>query len=453
MSDLVARTLQQLSQQVSGRLSLPGDSRYAAATAIWAKPAGPLPQAVVHAQTSADVQAAIHAARDSGLPLSVRGGGHDWARRALCAGIVVDLGAMRGVIVKPGSLVAHIAGGSRAADVALAAEPFGLAPVAGSVGDVGMAGFTLGGGYGALIGRCGLGLDNLLAAEVVLADGRVVLAKQDQEVELFWALRGGGGNFGVVTRLHCRLHDLPGIHSGLLLYPFPEAKAVLARCNELLAGAPDELTVQLGFVGTPDGTPMVFVFPSWCGRSGEGEARLASFLKLGTLLGGGVAAKTYGDHLRSFDGSLSHGQRVFIETCWLPALEGDGIDALVNAMGSAPSAGCAIATHELKGAATRVPLEATAFGLRREHVLVEIIAGFADRGDKREEQRHQAWARATRKALEPVALPGGYPNLLGPGDADRVAQSFGRNAARLAKAKRQYDPDNLFRSAIPLPKG
>ena len=451
MTDLTERTLHRLGEQLPGRVSRPGDDRYTAATAIWAKPVGRRPRAVVHCRTPQDVQSAVRAARHCDLPLSVRGGGHDWAGRALCDGLVIDLRGMNGVVVDPDHRSARISGGARAADVIAATDPLRVAAVAGSVGAVGMTGFTLGGGYGALIGRFGLALDNLLTAEVVLADGRVVVATRDDEEELFWALRGGGGNFGVVTGMRHRLHELPGVRSGMLVYPFSEAKAVLERAADIAASTPEDLTVQLGFVAGLDGAPLVLVVPTWCGRPKRGEAGVAPFLELGTLLAGAVNATSYGATLSAFDAYIVNGQRTFMETCWLPVFDSGSIELCIQAMATALSPGCAIFTHEFKGAASRVPVEATAFGLRRDHVLVEILAAFVDRSDKLEEQRHREWARATLAAFDPMALPGGYPNLLARGDADRAAKSYGRNAERLIKAKRHYDPGNVFRSAIPLP--
>jgi FAD/FMN-containing dehydrogenase len=452
MTDLIERTFRRLGGQLAGRVSRPGDDGYAAATSIWPKPVGRTPLAVVHCPTPEDVQSAIRAARDCDLPLSVRGGGHDWAGRALCDGIVIDLSGMNGVVVGPDNRAARISGGARGSDVVAVTDPLGLAPVAGSFGGVGMAGFTLGGGYGALIGRFGLALDNLLAAEVVLADGRVVVANHDNEEELFWALRGGGGNFGVVTTMRHLLHNLPSVRSGMLIYPSSEAKAVLGRCAEIAASTPEDLTVQLGFVAGPDGAPVVLVVPTWCGVPGEGEARVAPFLKLGTLLAGAMEMTSYGASLTAFDPYIVNGQRTFMESCWLPALDSGSIDVFIRAMTTAVSPGCAVFTHEFKGAASRVPAQATAFGLRRDHVLVEILATFADRSDAFEEQQHHQWARATLQGFNGMALPGGYPNLLVGGDADRVAKSYGGNAERLAKAKRHYDPDNVFCSAIPLPE-
>jgi FAD/FMN-containing dehydrogenase len=440
-----------LARQLPGLISIQGEERYKAATATWAKQVDVAPTAVVHCRGAGDVQAAIRAARELDLPLSVRGGGHDWAGRALCNGIVIDLGGMRHVAVAPDCRTALISGGARASDVVSVTDPLGLAVVAGSAGCVGMAGLTLGGGYGPLIGRFGLALDNLLEAKVVLADGRIVTAGPDQHEDLFWALRGGGGNFGVVTAMRSRLHDLPSVHAGVLLYPFSEAAAVLARCSALSTSMPDEFSVQVGIAGGPDGAFAVLVIPTWCGAPEEAERRLAPFFKLGSLLAGTIERKSHGMLLSAFDAMIVNGVRVFMETCWLHALDGDAIDTFVRAMSNAPSPGCAIFTHEFKGAASQVAADATAFGLRRDHVLVEVLAIFPDGSDVGEVERHRNWARSTREAFA-RSFPGGYPNLLGRGDEDRAAVSYGGNAPRLRSAKHLYDPDNVFSSAIPLPR-
>ena len=439
-----------LSRRLPGLVSMPGEDRYAATIAIWAKQTGVAPTAVVHCSRPEHVQAAIRTARDVNLPLSVRGGGHDWAGRALCDGLVIDLSGMRDVVIAPDRSTALIGGGARASDVVAVTEPLGLALVGGSAACVGVAGLTLGGGYGPLIGRHGLALDNLLEAEVVLADGSIVSASDEQHKELFWALRGGGGNLGVVTALRCRLHELPSVHTGLLLYPFSEAKQVLGRCTALAVSMPDEFSVQVGIAAGFDGTFAVLVAPAWCGRPDEGETRLAPFLQLGTLLGGTIERKSYGSLLSMFDAFVVDGLRVVMETSWLETLDGDSIDALIAAMKNAVSPGCAIVTHEFKGAASRVAADATAFGLRRDHILIEILAMFPNGSDALQEQRHLDWARSTRDRLT-RAMPGGYPNLLGRDDADRAKASYGGNAERLLAAKRRYDPDNIFSSTIPLP--
>lgn len=451
MSDTIDAACRGLSEDLLGLVSLPGDDRYAAATSIWAKQVGVAPGAVVHCRTAEDVQDAIRAARERELPLSVRGGGHDWAGRALCAGVVIDLSGMRNVALSADRRSATIAGGARAADVIAVTDPVGLAVVAGSASSVGIAGLTLGGGYGPLIGRFGLALDNMLAAEVVLADGRIVHADSDTNADLFWALRGGGGNFGVVTAMRHRVHEMPSVHSGMLVYPFSEARAVLERCSALMAAAPNELTVQHTLIADPSGAVVVLIIPTWSGRAEEGEARLQPFARLGTLLAGGIERRSYGALLGMFDPYIVNGLRTVMDTCWLPTLDGDAIDAFIHAMEHKVSPGCAIVTHEFRGAASRIAETATAFGLRRDHLLVEMLASFPDRSDANDAPRHRHWTRATRERFA-AALPGGYPNFLGKDELDRARQSCGGNAERLMEIKHRYDPDNVFSSAIPLPR-
>jgi FAD/FMN-containing dehydrogenase len=440
-----------LIRQLPGLVSTPGEDRYLAATRIWAKQPDIEPAAVIHCCTRADVQAAMRAARERDLPISVRGGGHDWAGRALCNGIVIDLSAMCDVAIARDRRSAMIGGGACASDVTAVGDPLGLVAAAGSAGAVGMTGLALGGGYGPLIGRCGLALDNIMEAEVVLADGSFVTANAENNQELLWALRGGGGNFGVVTAARHRLHELPSVHAGLLVYPFTEAEAVLENCVALAATMPDEFTVQCVILFGPDGTAMAFVVPCWCGRPEEGEARLAPFLKLGTLLAGQIERQSHGALLSIFDASLVNGQRVFGRSCWLPSLDSGGIDTVIAVTNDAPSPGCMIVTHEFKGAASRVAEDATAFGLRRDHVLLEFVATFPDRANAQDERQHLDWVRNGRDAFAD-ALPGGYPNFLGRDEQDRAAISYGGNAERLIRAKRRYDPENVFSSAIPLPR-
>ncbi|MBW7974010.1 FAD-binding oxidoreductase [Bradyrhizobium sp. BR 10289] len=446
----IERGLADLKQKLPGLVSTLGDAGYASATGIWAKQVDIAPRAVVHCKNALDVQAAIRIAREHDVLVSVRGGGHDWAGRALCDGIVIDLGGLRSVAVDADHRSATIGGGARAADVTSVTDPLGLAVVAGSASSVGMTGLTLGGGYGPLIGRFGLALDNVIAAEIVLADGNIVSAEASRHADLFWSLRGGGGNFGVVTSMRHRVHAMPSVHSGMLVYPFSEATSVLERCVQIEAEAPEALTVQHLLLADPNGTVMTMVVPTWCGNPDEGEARLEPFLRLGTLLAGQIERRSYGALLSMFDAFIADGLRAVMDTCWLPAFDRSSVEAAVNGMTNAVSPGCAIITHGFRGAASRVPEDATAFGLRRDHTLVEMLATFPDRSDPTDHPRHQKWVRATREAFD-TALPGGYPNLLGRDDHDRASHSYGHNARKLLEVKRRYDPENVFHSAIPLP--
>ncbi len=451
---LEAKSVAELKANLRGPVIEPRDADYDEARKVYNAMIDKKPRLIACCADVADVILSVNFARKNNLLLAIRSGGHNGGGLGICDdGLVIDLGLIKYTRVDPTARKVTVGGGCTWADVDHATHAFGLATPSGIISTTGVGGLTLGGGIGHLTRKCGLTIDNLVSVDLVLADGSFVKASADENSDLFWAIRGGGGNFGVVTAMHHRLHDLASVRSGLLVYPFSEAKSVLQRCADMAASIPEDLTVQLGFVAGPDGAPVVFVAPTWCGLPGEGEGRVAPFLKLGTLLAGTVDVKSYGDSLRAFDGHFANGQRVFMETSWLPALDDAATDVFIQAMETAVSPGCAVVTHEFKGAAARVPVEATAFGLRRDHVLVEIIATFVDRSDKLEAQRHHQWARATRRALDAMALPGGYANLLAAGDADRAAKGYGRNVERLIRAKRQFDPDDVFRSAIPLSVG
>ena len=387
-------------------------------------------------------------AREHDLPLSVRGGGHDWAGRALSdGGLVIDLTSMRAVTVDSDAGIATAQGGATAGDVVAPARALGLAPVTGTVKAVGMAGLTLGGGYGPLCGKHGLAADNLIGARAVLADGRVVIADQAHDPDLLWALRGGGGSFGVVTSARYRLHPLESVTAGLLLFGLEQAEAVLHGYQELIAEAPDELTVMSGFLSGPDGKPLLFLFPTWSGEPIQGEREIARCERLGSPVMTQVAPMAYEDALGMFDAQVVNGRHHTIRTRWLSALTDDIIATLVEAAGTVTSPSSVIALHHFHGAAARVHPAASAFALRRKHLLVEIIAAW-EPGDAWESARDESWADRLCDVLGSAALPGGYPNLLGPSDHDRLALAYGANADRLRELKRRYDPGDVFASAI-----
>ncbi|MFD7310481.1 FAD-binding oxidoreductase [Promicromonospora sp. NPDC059942] len=424
---------------------------YDAARRIWNGAATARPGVVVRCADPADARAAILAARETGTPLSVRGGGHDWAGRALSdGGLTIDVSGLRGVTVDAGARVATVSAGTTAADLAAAAQPFGLAPVTGTAGSVGMVGLTLGGGYGPLGGRFGLALDNLLSADVVLADGSVVTADDEHEPDLFWALRGGGGNFGLVTSMRVRLHDLPTLLSGLLVFPWAQAGTVLTGLSDVLAESPEELTVQFGVLAGADGEPVLFASPTWSGDDVRaGERALARLDTLGTPLVSQVAATTLPDILATIDAQFPAGRHVEIRTRSVPSLTSGVRDALIHAGSTLTSPTSAVSVHSLHGAAQRVPVTETAFGSRDPHLMLEVIAQWEP--DDTRAADHRAWAHEVTRALEPEALPGGYPNLLGPTETAQIAHAYGPNTERLLAVKRRVDPENIFR-AIALPE-
>jgi FAD/FMN-containing dehydrogenase len=415
---------------------------------IWNAAVQHRPAVVVRARAPRGVQEAIRVARDHGMRLSVLGGGHDWAGRALRhGGLLIDMSRMRGVTVDASARVATVGGGATATDVMAAAAPYGLVAAAGNCGGVGMTGLTLGGGYGPLNGRFGLALDNLLGAEVVLADGRIVTADATHEPELFWALRGGGGNFGVVTSMRVRLHPVDQLIGGFIVYAWSQAAAVWRGLREVLATAPDELTVQSGLMPGPDGQPTFFLAPAWSGDLAVGEHAIDALVKLGRPLATQVAPMIYAEMLAQWDANVVGGQHWAVRTRTLPGFTPEIIDALVESGRTRTSPRTLLPAHHFHGASTRIPSDETAFANRREHFMVEIVAGWPP-GDG---AAHRAWADSVSAALAPYALPGGYPNLLGPDDHEQIANAYGDNAIRLLAAKAHYDPDGVF-TAIPLPQ-
>ena len=416
---------------------------YDQARKLWNGAVDYWPALIVRPGTPAEVQAAVLTARMYDLPISVRGGGHDWAGRAIRpGGLVIDLTGMRRVAVNAGAEIATVGGGATAREVVTAAGPHDLVAATATCGGVGLAGLTSVGGYGPLTGRFGLALDNLLGAEVVLADGRLVTVDATREPELFWAIRGGGANFGVLTSLRVRLHPLRRLLAGFIVFPWAQAADVWQRLNMVLSGAPDELTVRSGILTGPHGSPRMFVFPAWSGEPAQGERAIGELLRLGTPLLSHIIPLTYSQLLGLFDGSTADGHHYAIRTRSVAAFTPEVTAALTEAGSSPTSRLSLVSIHHFHGAAARVPRDATAFAIRQQHILFEIVAAWEPH--EAQGARHRAWADSLSARLAPYALPGGYPGLLGPDDHDQIAHAYGPNDARLRAAKARYDPCEIF---------
>ncbi|WP_433275472.1 FAD-binding oxidoreductase [Pseudonocardia xinjiangensis] len=449
--DFTARALsaaEKLGPLLKGHVLLPADSGYDHAREIWNGGVEHRPALFVMCESTEDVQAAVRAARACGLPLSVRVGGHDWAGRALRhEGLVIDLTRMNVVEIDAGTRVAVVAGGATSADLAGAAADHGLAAVVGTVSMVGVAGFTLAGGYSPLSPRYGLALDNLVGVEVVLADGAVVTADESQNTDLFWALRGGGGNVGVVTSMRIRLHPVRTVLSGPIVFPWSQAEAVLRGHAVLAASAPDELGVVGAISSAPGGTPALLLAPVWSGDPAEGERVLARFAALGDPVVHQVRPMPFLDTFAPADARVVNGRHIDFRTRSLADLRPEAVAAIVAAVDARSSELSVISWQYLRGAAARVPVAATAFAQRSDHFMMQIIATWEPSQDP---APHEAWADGLSRALAPYSLPGGYPNVLGPEAADQIAEAYGANLPRLQRLKRELDPDGVF-SATPLP--
>ena len=344
---------EELRATVSCSVVLLSDDSYEEARRVWNRAVPHRPALIALCESATDVQAAVRLAQRHNLPLSVRGGGHDWAGRALCDdGLVIDLTRLREVIVDPEARVATVAGGARIKDVAAAADAHGLVAALGNCGAVGIGGFTLGGGYGPLSGQYGLAADNLLGAEIVLADGRRVLTNPDQEPELFWALRGGGGNFGVVTSLRIQLHEKRHLLAGSILYPWSDAKNVLSRYAVFMATAPDELGTLVGMASGPDGQLAVQLRPLWNGEAQQGERVLGDLQALGTPLLTQLGPMSYSDMIAPGDAMLEQKDSCHwgTRTRWLSALTPGAIDVMIAAVASKTSPHSIVLMDPLHGA-------------------------------------------------------------------------------------------------------
>jgi FAD/FMN-containing dehydrogenase len=438
----------ELQQQIGGEVIGEADADYSAVRKVWNAAVDRRPALIARCHDESDVVAAVLAARSHGLALSVRGGGHDWAGRALCVGgLTIDLSAMRGVTVDGDRRTAIVQGGVHAGDVVSAARSHASVPVTGTVTSVGIVGLMLAGGYGPLCGKHGLAADNLVSAELVLADGRRVTASENTHPDLYWALQGGGGNFGVVTAIRYRLHPLVSVTTGLLAFPIAQAEQVLDGYEQEIAVAPDELTLAAGFLTAPDGQPIVFLFPTWCGEEREGAELVARLRALGDPVMARVGVMAYEDALGMFDAQVVGGRSWLMRTRSLSELTDEVTTVLVDAARTMTSPMSAIVAHHFHGAAARVPVTATAFATRRDHRMLEILAGW-EATPSDDGANHMRWANDLSEKLASASLPGGYPNLLGPDEDQRVRLAYGPNADRLRELKLRYDPEGVFAAAI-----
>ena len=431
-----------LREHLPADLVLTESSAVIAASRLWNAQVTATPAIVARCRTTADVQAVVRTARATGIPLSVLGGGHDWGGSTIRdGGLLVNLSAMRQVIVTGAE--ARVAGGATVSDVLDAARPHGYAAAVGTVASVGFTGLTLGGGYGTLIGLIGLGIDNLLSAEVVLADGRVVTADPQHEPDLFWALRGGGGNFGVVTSVRTRLHPHATVTTGMLAFAWNQARSVLLGWRDLMASADDALDVMFGALHTPGGL-VLFTAPTWAGDPGDADGQLGKVRALGDPVLADVGERALADAVHAMDDLFPRGN-YHLASRSLPGLTDAAIDAFLAA-GDAMPITCALNVHHSHGAATRVAAADTAFPYRDEHLVVEILGAWPG-GDGAAES---AWVRDTARQLDAHALPGGWANLMA-SDEERAKDAYGSNTNRLLTIKTHYDPDGIF-AAIPLPR-
>ena len=426
--------LRRWASTVRGPVIVPGDIAYDDARRVWNRAIERRPAAILRCAEADDVRRAIEFARSSAVPLAVRSGGHSQAGLGVCeGGIVIDLGALRAIDVNPERRVVRVASGARVADVMDATQARGLVTPMGGCPDVGVGGLTLGGGENFLMARFGIVCDNLLGAEVAMADGRLLQASAEENPDLFWAIRGGGGNVGVVTSFAYRLHDVGDVLSGQMLFPLARAGETMRRYRELMESVPDDFETS-GGLSPMDGGPVFFIAVCHSGDRASGERAMARWQSVLRPESDTVKWSPYSaDLVVPPAPSIGTGR-------FLCELTDGAIDVLADAMAGAPPSAAAV-WNDLHGAVTRVAQDAMAFPLRRRGFDLFISVPWEDDSSREAAQR---WTRGLADALRPFG-DGVYVNNLNEHEAGRVAEAYGPNYARLSAAKARYDPDNVFR--------
>jgi FAD/FMN-containing dehydrogenase len=429
----------------SGPVLAPGDRGYDEARRVHNALIDRHPVVIARCLHTADVVDAVGFGREEGLEISVRGGGHNVAGKAVTeGGLMIDLSLMKGVHVDPALRTVRAQAGVRVGELDRATGALGLATPSGVISLTGIAGLTLGGGIAWLMGKYGMAVDNLLSAEIILASGSVVTASEDTDPDLFWALRGGGGNFGVVTSFEFRAHPVASVLGGAVLHPLEAAPQLLSLFREFAADLPDDLSTQAAFLHAPDGSGAKLCGIALC-HAGEdadrAEADVSALREFGSPAADMVRRMPYPvvntgvDWL--FPGALNYWKSAFFSE-----LSDAAVEVLTGAFERAPSELCALIIEEFHGEVTRVAPTATAYPHREPGYNLLLISQWTDPADT---EAGIAWARETFDALSPYMADRSYMNYLPADDHDRVDQAYGPNYERLVELKRRYDPGNLFR--------
>jgi FAD/FMN-containing dehydrogenase len=443
-SHIDERAIEKFGAALRGQLLRPGDDTYERARKLWNGMFDRHPAVIARCAGASDVIAAVNFARESRLHVAVRGGGHSFPGHSVCdGGLVIDLSLMKGLRVDPATRTARADPGVRWLEFDHETQAFGLATTGGTVSDTGIAGLTLGGGLGWLSNKYGLTIDNLISADVVLADGQLLTASVSENADLFWALRGGSGNFGVVTSFLYRLHQVgPTIVGGMVFYPLTQAKDVLRFYRGFSKTAPDELTLYAGLITTPDGVTVVGLVACYCGPVDKGSEVVRPLKSLGSPALDVLGPMPYLAQQRLFDEGFPTGASYYTKADFLADLTDEVIDVLVEYAALKPSPMSGILVQTTLGAAARIAPDATAFPHRRLPYAPVIVSAWLDPA---ESAKNIAWARECWTALHVHAGGGVYVNDLGPDDEDRIRTGYGANYERLAALKKKYDPSNFFR--------
>lgn len=446
-------SLELLSAAVRGDVIVPSDPRYAEARAVYNAMIDKSPALVVVCRDAGDVIQTVQFARENDLEIAVRGGGHNVAGKATCdGGVVIDLGQMRSVRVDPQARTARVDGGATWGDVDHATHAFGLATPSGIISTTGVAGLTLGGGFGHIARRYGLSCDNLLEADVVTAEGQLVRASEDENPDLFWALRGGGGNFGIVTSFKFRLHPVDTIYGGLIFYPVEDAAETMAFYRDFIQNAPREISAFYSFhIGPPapfipeefQGMPMTAIAACYTGPMERAEQVVKPLREAGKVLIDVLHPMPYPALQSAFDGLYPPGLQHYWKAHNVHELSDEAIQVHAAHGPTLPSLSTTMHFYPLNGAIQDVDPSATAFSYR-DALANTNIAGVWPDPSEAERERHVGWVREYWDALLPYSAQGTYVNFMTDEGDERIRAAYRDNYPRLVEVKRKWDPENVF---------
>lgn len=441
-----------LKTEVLGEVMLPGNDGYDKARTVWNAMTDRHPAVIVRCVGESDVKAAVNFARENKMILSIKGGGHHIAGNAVCDhGLMIDLSGMRTVRIDPDKKIAYVGGGALLSDFDEEAQKYGLATPLGINSTTGVAGLTLGGGFGWLSRKYGMTVDNLLAADVVTADGKSLRATETENPDLFWALRGGSGNFGVVTRFEYKLYPVgPEVLSGLVIYPMSETTSVLKQYREYVKTLGDDTAVWVVLRLAPPlpflpekvhGTPILALAVFHAGDPEQGRKTLEPLRKFGTVLGEAIGMNPYVGWQKAFDALLGPGARNYWKSHNLTEISDDMIDVTLRYASNLPDPQSDIFFGQIGGATTRPAPDATAYSHRKTIWALNVHCRWEDPA---KDGKCINWAREFFQKSLPYAAPGVYVNFLTEDEIDRVKTAYGPSYERLLSIKKKYDPNNLF---------
>lgn len=452
MENLIEESAGALKDKIKGKIVLPSDAEYNEARKIWNAMIDKKPAVIVQCADSNDVSHAIDFAVKNGFEICVRGAGHNIAGNCICDnGLMIDFSKMKSVRIEPNKKLAYVQPGATLADFDEAAQAHGLATPTGINSTTGIAGLTLGGGIGWLTRLYGMTVDSLVSAEVITADGKKLKASENENPDLFWAVRGGGGNFGVVTEFVFKLYPIgPEIFAGLIVFPFDQAKQVLRKYRDLVKTASMESNIwsvirkapPLPFLPENIHGKEVVVFPIFhLGDSKEANKLVDSVRGFGNPVGEHVGNMPYVNWQKAFDPLLAPGSRNYWKTHNFKELSDEALDTMIEYGGKLPTPQCEIFIGLLEGKSNNIPSDAMAYGNRDLNFILNVHGRWEDSS---EDNKCISWAREFFKASEPFASGGAYINFMTEDEGERVNSAYGKNYNRLVQLKKKYDPENIF---------